>query len=390
VSDAPLRLAFIAPGLSIHTKRWLENFAARGHEVGLVAYGRLGQPVAGARLLLELPVFSHAGRGLRRPVDLARAVPPVRRALRAFDPDLVHAHFLTGPGWLGALGGRAPLVVTAWGSDVFVDAKRPVVRRLHRLTLRRAALATTESRALEAELGRLGMPAERIHRVLWGIDVDRFRPGIPVPGLRDELRLPEGVPALLAMRGVREVQNPLTVIRALALLRSRGVQTVLLLLLGPGGFDALPDPLAREIERLDLRDGVRVLPEVSQERLADLYRLSTVCVSVPSTDSTSIAVLEAMASARPIVASDIPANREWVADGVEGLLVPPGDDAALAAALERLLADPVQAEVMGAAARERVSAEADERVQVDRMERLYRSLVVTPADRGSAAPTARG
>jgi glycosyltransferase involved in cell wall biosynthesis len=218
------------------------------------------------------------------------------------------------------------------------------------------------------------MPSERIARVLWGVNVDLFHPGDAPEELRRELALEPGVPVLLAMRGVRPIQNPETVLRALALLRARGTEAILVLLLGPGGFKALPESLSSELDTLGVRDLVREVGELPHARLAELYRAADVCVSVPTTDSTSIAVLEAMASGCPIVASDIPANREWIDDGREGRLVPAGDETALADALESMLSDPSQLRAMGEAALERVNGVVDERTQMDRVAALYREL----------------
>ena len=342
--------------------------------VGLVSYGLLSGPIESVEVLCELPAFSEPERGWKRWLDVVSASVRVRRAVGRFSPDLVHAHFLTGPAWLGAAGGGAPLVVTAWGSDVFVDARRPLVRVLHRATLRRAALATCESRALATALVDLGMPDNRIRRVLWGVDMQRFSPGPARSELVEELGLHAGTLVLLAMRGVREIQNPSSILAALAELRARGRDATLVLLLGPGGFDALPAPLVDDLARLGLDDHVRVLGHLPHERLVDLYRLADVCLSVPSSDSTSIAVLEAMACGKPVVASDIPANREWIDDRTNGMLVPPGDASALAAAVDWIAASG-RTSRLGVSARERVVGAADEKIEMDRMECFYRSLV---------------
>ena len=103
VAKRPLRLAFIAPGNSIHTRRWLEYFVERGHDVGLISYGRFEEPMAGIQLLDELTAFSRVERGRRGYLDFVVAARRVRGVVRRFAPDVVHAHFVTGPGWLCVL-----------------------------------------------------------------------------------------------------------------------------------------------------------------------------------------------------------------------------------------------------------------------------------------------
>jgi phosphatidylinositol alpha-mannosyltransferase len=91
-------------------------------------------------------------------------------------------------------------------------------------------------------------------------------------------------------------------------------------------------------------------------------------------ESFGIALVEAMAAGVPVVATDIPGYREVVSDGVEGLLVPPRDPEALAAALVRVLRDPALAARLGEAGRERART-FDWPVVVDRLEELYRRAI---------------
>ncbi len=379
--DAPLRLAFIAPGNSVHTRRWLEFFVRRGHRVGLVSYGPLTVEIAGAEVLLELPSLGCGRGGLRRAWQLARDTPRVRRALRRFDPDLVHAHFLTGPGWLGLLGGRRPLVLSAWGSDVLVHPSRFVVRVLHRLTIARAAAATCDAEEVRQAVIRLGLAPERVHVILWGVETDSFRPDGPAE--REGYGLPLDGYIVLAIRGVRPVQNPDTVLEGFALLAAQRADAVLGLMLGPEAI-ALPEPLSRRIDELGLAARVVPIPSVAHAELPALFRAADVCVSVPSSDGTSVAVLEAMACARAVVVSDIPANRVWVRDGENGLVVPLRNAEALGAALSRLGSGPLR-DALGNRAREAVADSADSTRNLGRAEDLYRATVT-----GSGTATAAG
>ena len=316
---APLRLAFIAPGNSIHTRRWLEFFARRGHTVGLVSYGPLAEPIEGSNVLLELSELGQGGGPMRGASALLRAIPRIRSALDDFEPQLVHAHFLTGPGWLGLACGRRPLVLSGWGSDVLVDTANPVVRLLHRATVRRAAAATCDARAVAEGLVRLGMDPARVHVILWGVETAQFLPHGPTAARRYEL--PDNGFVVLAIRGVREVQNPLTIVRAFARFAAVRPDAVLGLMLGPE-IGRLPERLAAAIADLGIGDRIRAIPSVKHDELPELYRAADVCVSVPSSDGTSIAVLEAMASGRAVVVSDLEPNRELMREGEIGLIVP--------------------------------------------------------------------
>lgn len=126
-------------------------------------------------------------------------------------------------------------------------------------------------------------------------------------------------------------------------------------------FAELADPLA-ELEVITRRpvppgEGVTVTPHVTHPELRDRYADAAVVV-VPLRPNLHVSgmttILEAMASARPVVACETAGIRDYVEDGVTGLLVPPGDPASLAAAVRGLLADPDRAEAMGDAGRRAV------------------------------------
>jgi glycosyltransferase involved in cell wall biosynthesis len=371
----PLRLAFIAPGNSIHTRRWLEYFAERGHEVGLISYGRFEEPMEGIQLLDELTAFSRVERGRRGYLDFVVAARRVRRVVRRFAPDVVHAHFVTGPGWLGVLSGTGPLVVTAWGSDVLVDtSKSSIVRALHRLTFHRAACVMCDAEGVAERLADLGASPVRIRRALWGVDVELFSPAASTPERRAVFGLPPAGLIVLSIRGLRDLQNPLTVVRAFAALHAEHPDATLALKLGPADAELAP-AVAAEIDALGIGPAVSVIGHMAHDRLAELYRVADVCLSVPSSDGTSVALLEAMATGRPVVVSDIPANREWVTEGESGVLVPPGDAPALSDALLRLARSPELRAAYGAAARANVEVAGSYHHQMRRAEMLYRSVI---------------
>lgn len=106
-------------------------------------------------------------------------------------------------------------------------------------------------------------------------------------------------------------------------------------------------PFIRQARAAGLR-GINFVGWQPDDKLARYYRTADV-VCVPSTgfESFGLVLVEAMASGRPVVASDIPGYRDVVRDGVEGLLVPPGDEPALAQALQALLSDPERRQQFG-------------------------------------------
>jgi glycosyltransferase involved in cell wall biosynthesis len=113
---------------------------------------------------------------------------------------------------------------------------------------------------------------------------------------------------------------------------------------------------------------------VGDVAMVDAIQRSRVSISVPTSDATSVSVLESMACGLPIIASDLPANHQWL-DAKGGWLVPVRDAQALTEALLQACDRPQQAQAMGLHNRERIEREASRRGQMDAMWRLYQKLL---------------
>lgn len=346
-----MRIATLGNAAVVHTRRWVEHFRARGHEVELWSL-EPGPATLGARRLPSAPLPGF----LRYPL----ALPALRRELGRFGPDLVDAHFVPNYGLLGALAGRRPLAVVAWGSDLLVSGPRdPLQRARARFVLGRADAVVADSGNLAAAAIRLGAPAPRVHAIPWGVDRSRFRPAAArEPGLIASTRLHE------------PIYDVETVIEGVArVLASRpGVRLVVT---GDGSRTARLEALA-----------ARRLPagrwtftgRIDPAAMADLLGRAELYVSASLSDSTSVSLLEAMAGGAVPVVSDLEGNREWVGEGEGARLFAPGDAAGLAAALERALAD----DGWRARARERnatvIAERGDAAANLARIEAVYAAL----------------
>lgn len=317
----------VASAASVHVRRWLDGLRARGHEVRLFSTVAEG----GAT------VFPPGVRGL----------PVLRRRLREFDPDVVNAQYVQVYGIAASLAGARPLVVSAWGSDVYPTTARE--RFAARIALRRADLVHAMGPSLLPAIEAFGVPRERVVFATHGVDVARFPFG----------EGPRPIP-VLSSRALEPVYDPATIVRAAALLAQRRPDARVRLV-GDGSLRPSLEALAA-----NTRAPVEFAGRLPHDRLAEEQRASRVYVSASKWDGVSIALLEAMASGAFPVVSDIPANRAWIEDGATGLLFPVGDAAALADALARALEDDALRERAARANRRRVEEDGDEARNLDR------------------------
>jgi phosphatidylinositol alpha-1,6-mannosyltransferase len=266
---------------------------------------------------------------------------------------------------LGALGPRlraAPYVTVLHGAEVTVPGRLPGSRVLLRRVLDCAAgilaagtyPAEEAARATGRALPGLVIPP--------GVDVDRFRPQADDPAARSVTRkrfgLPEAAPLVLGVSRLVPRKGFDVLIDAVARLDRSALEPVHLALAGSGRDR---DRLARRAARAGLGDRFHLLGRVPDEDLAAVYGTADVFAMCCrerwgglEAEGFGIVFLEAAASGVPAVAGRSGGAWEAVEDGSTGYVVDPLDAGAVAAALERLLADPDLRRRMGAAARARI------------------------------------
>jgi D-inositol-3-phosphate glycosyltransferase len=207
-----------------------------------------------------------------------------------------------------------------------------------------------------------GADAGRIAVVPCGVDLARFQPG-DIAAAREALDLPSPPHRLLLLVGrIEPLKGIESLIRAVALLADRrpawrdGLTALIVGGSGEGDRAAWNaeqrrlDALRRD---LGVADEVRFLGARLQEQLPLLYAAADVVTMPSHYESFGMAALEGLACGRPVVATAAGGPALIVEDGVSGLVVPPGDAAALAERVERLLTDDALRADMGAAARRR-------------------------------------
>jgi glycosyltransferase involved in cell wall biosynthesis len=276
---------------------------------------------------------------------------------------------------------RIPVVIT---SEASVESAKPPVRvALDRLTARWPDQHYANAAAVRLTLiQREGTPSASVTTVPTGVDLKAFRPEFRTnsaqgpasyPSTFDkELSLFQHPPAhvepvVVSVGRLDKYKGQEFLLEACARERTRPYR---LILVGEGPMRPL---LEAQAAGLGITD--RVFFAGAQEDVRPFLARAT-CVALASTEEGMPgSILEAMAMARPVVASRVGGVPDAVTDGVTGYLIPPGDVGALAQAIASVLADPEKAEAMGRAARERAERDFDVELMVRKTEVMYETLV---------------
>jgi len=317
-----VRICYVGHSINHFVAAYVNYFARRGDEVHLISLSRRDLPGAINHHPLRRDHNPHEDKSA-----YLWAVGRVRRLIRRIRPDIVHALYAISNGAIAAASGFHPLVVSAFGTDVYGSINHPIKRKVLRWTMKRADLVNPVSADLESRILSLGVPADKILRLTEGIVVERF--------IVDRSRRRAGPARLICTRKPAKILQCDRIARALALLAARGMAFECTF--AAGGF--LEPDLRRLVQDLGLTDRVRFLGGYDNDDLPAMLADVDVYVSASLWDGASPALLEAMASGAFPVVSDIPANREWLSGCGDGLLFSPHSDEQLADCLVRAIQD---------------------------------------------------
>jgi glycosyltransferase involved in cell wall biosynthesis len=365
VTGRRLRIALLAPASALHTVRWANALAARGHAVELIS-------LHASRGDLDPAVRLHR-LGPKPPAGYVLAAEPLRRLLAGLAPDLVNAHYASGYGTLARRAAYRPWALSIWGSDVYLFPRAsPLHRWLIGGNLRAADRVFSTSRAMAEQALQLAPGLAMPYVTPFGVDTERFTPQDGAP--RDEAAVTVGtVKALAPTYGIDRLLHAFALARGRLAGEDPEVADGLCLRIAGDG------PQRRELERLAGRLGIaeRVTfsGAITHAQVPAFLGGLNVFVALSRSESFGVAVLEAAACGLPSVVTNVGGLPEVVADGATGLVVPDGDLAAAAAALVALAADPPRRARMGREARRFVAEQYEWSRCVTVMEEGYAALV---------------
>ncbi len=359
-----MRIAVVTMSKSVHARLYVEFLANAGHDVTVITNRDEFSPGLDVRTVNTRPLKGRRFKLPDRVIDGLRDR-KLHRALKAGDYDVVNVQMLLADGIVACLVSPAPVVVTLFGSDVYLRDRLPqAYLDLMPKALRRATTVHACSEHMAAELLSLGVPAERIETFQYGVEPDRFRPLVPAS---------EREPVIVSARALRPLYRVHLLVEAMPAVLAENPAARLAI------YDTGDEePRLRELAAsLGVADHVEFRGRVTPDELAAVLGRSAVWASMASSDGTPISMLEAMsAGAFPVVA-DLPTLHEWI-ESPHGLFVEPEPAAVAAGMIEALRLAPAGAHV-----------EPNRRIIEERADRAtnlrrFESLLESAAEKGRA------
>jgi L-malate glycosyltransferase len=356
-----MKIAFLAQRHSIHTVRWVNALAERGHDVHLISSTNYGNPLHPKVTFHSLPIAPPLGYFLN--------IFALKKLLKRLQPDLLNAHFASGYGTLARLCNFHPYILNVWGSDVFDFPNKSLLhRQLIQSNLRAADWVSSTSQAMARQTQSLLSSIKQLSVVPFGIDTSIFRPN---PTVKEQDKIVIGTVKTLAPKyGIDLLLQAFA--RLITNIDNEHKVKLRLLIVGGGGEERNLKDLAHTLGIAHLTEFVG---PITHSEVPNYLNKLDIYIALSRLESFGVAVLEASACSLPVVVANVGGLPEVVKDGLTGQIVPKEDPIAAATMLERLVKDTTLRNSLGKAGRAWVLENYDWQKNVSQMESIYQNVI---------------
>jgi len=367
-----MKICYMADAANIHTQRWINYFADAGHEIHLISLEIPGESnVRNIKLHLIRRLQPHI-RVISFPINLLFDVIQIKRLIKEINPDIIHAHYVTNYGMLGAFTGFHPLVVSAWGSDILVTSKKSkILKILVKFALNKANLITCSGEHLREAITCIGVNPQKMELIFHGVDTKKFKIIEKDKDLAKNLSILNS-PTIISTRNFEPIYDIGMLIKSIPLIIKK-IPNTKFIIAGKGKQEKYLKDLARSLGVLDT---IRFVGWIKHDELAKYLSLSDIYVSTSLSDAgVAISTKEAMACGLPPIVTDIGDNRKWIKDGENGFIFPVNDSESLAEKIIYLLENRNVRKNFGKINRKMIEERIDYYKWMAKMEQLYKKLV---------------
>jgi L-malate glycosyltransferase len=366
------RILLLAEAQSNHTYKWAKALAKRDYCICVFSLNPCASELYSGMKYLEVVSCKVSKNLSNKPsnhilkIQYLKTVFLLRKIIKRFRPDIVHAHYATSYGLLGVLSGFQPLLISVWGSDIFDFPKKSFFhKKLLKYNLSKARLVLSASKALATETKKYTQ--SHIEIVPFGIDTEIFKPWKGF-SLFEEQDIVIGT-----IKSLEKVYGIDYLVKAFSIVKNKYPDLSLkLLIVGSGTKENHLKALA---DQLNIMTSVVFTGRINFEDIPAYHNMMNIFVALSLSESFGVSILEACACCRPVIVTDVGGLPEVVQNNITGIIVPSANETAAAHALERLISDSNLRSELGNNGRARVIANYNWSENLLQMVELYEKVL---------------
>ncbi len=364
-----MRILLLSDTFSEHTEKWALGLAEQGVEVGLFSFNKASYSwylnKKNIKVLFE-PINRLEADSAASKLSYLKFVIPLKKAINEFKPDIVHAHYATSYGLIGALSGFHPFVISAWGTDVMKFPQKNIINKtILKFNLRRADAICATSQTIKDFLKPV--TNKKIHVIPFGVDIEDFKKK-DVKSILDSNSFVIG-----SIKPLEKLYNTDILIKAFDTLKKKNTEKSLkLLIIGEG---SQLEFLKKLVVELQIEKDVTFTGRIPFSEVSNYFNMLDVLVNISDYESFGVSVIEAMACEKPVVATNTGGLKEIIENSNFGSLVEVGNVEQTASEIEKYLLDETLALNIGKAARQKVIEKYNWTNNIKQMIDVYNQLL---------------
>lgn len=354
-----MKICFLAGANSIHSKKWIEYFAKKGHEIHWISLTPLTEGN-----IENVKFYFIKG-------NLLFNIVYISRLLKKINPDIIHAHYAGINGFIGALSGFHPFVLTAWGSDILIASKSKIKKPFIKFALKKADLITCDAQHMREVIIKLEVDLSKIKIINFGIDTKKFSFGLKNYDLIQKLKI-QNCPVVISLRSLNPIYNISMLIKSIPIVLKTYPKTVFIIV-GKGSEEEKLKNLAK---KLKVFENIRFVGFISNNNLPNYLRISDVYVSTSLSDAgIAASTAEAMSCGLPVVVTNIGENKLWVKDEENGYIIPIKNSKILAEKIIYLFNNDKEKLKFGEINAKIIKKRNNYYKEMEKMENIYKKLI---------------
>ena len=360
-----MRIIYFSKNYTPHDHRFLSSLSKTEHEVFFLSLEKSQRQIEDRPIPENVQQILWAGGGREfRWRDLPRLTFDLQRLTKQIKPDLIHAGPIQNCAFISALSGFRPILSMSWGYDLVMDADKSTwMQWVTRYTLKRSAFFVSDANVSRDKAVSFGMPPEKTIIFPWGTDIDHFtRKTFKRSNVRTF--------TLFCSRTWESIYG--VDVLAKAFVKVAAVNpAVNLILLGGGSQGA---KIRQILMNGNAMERVYFGGHIRQADLPRWYHMADIYISPSHVDGSSVTLMEALASGLPCLVSDIPGNKEWIENGLNGWLFRDGDVDDLAQKILDAIQNRKLLKKVGEAARKTAEQKADWKKNFGKLLEAYETI----------------
>ncbi|WP_455656090.1 glycosyltransferase [Phascolarctobacterium sp.] len=364
-----MKILLLGPADNPHIIKWARSLSEREIEVAIFCFSAskviFYQNYNNIKLYcMDMDNNSFAKSSLVKKVYYLKYLKRLKEIIKEFNPDIVHAHYASSYGLLGALSGFFPLIISVWGSDVYLFPQRNLFCKLIlKWNLFSADYILSTSYAMAEETKKY--TSKEILITPFGVDLNLFKQDIQDSGNND-----------IVVGTIKTLEDRYGVeylIRAFAIVKNKHQELPLkLLIVGDGSLRKKLEDLTSS---LGIDDVTIFTGKVPYDEISKYHNMLSIFIAMSESESFGVSVIEAGACQKPVIVADVGGLPEVVDDGNTGIVVPAKNVEVCADKMEELVLNRELREKLGCNARRRVQQLYDWDKNVALMVDIYKKIL---------------